>query len=99
MKDILNRINKVFENKVKLGVMSALIMNESLNFNDFKELLGVTDGNLATHLKALESHEYISVKKQFIGKKPNTSYQMTNKGKKAFQDHITALEELLKNRT
>ena len=98
MKDILSRINKVFENKVKLGVMSALIVNESLDFNDFKELLGVTDGNLATHLKALESHEYVSVQKQFIGKKPNTSYKMTDKGRRAFQDHISALEELLKNR-
>ena len=98
MKSILDRINKVFENKVKLGVMSALIMNESLDFTSIKELLGVTDGNLATHLKALESHEYISVLKQFIGKKPNTSYQITDKGRIAFSDHINALEELLKNK-
>jgi len=98
MKSILDRINKVFENKVKLGVMSALIVNESLDFTAIKELLGVTDGNLATHLKALESHEYVSVMKQFIGKKPNTSYQITDKGRKAFSDHISALEELLKHR-
>jgi len=98
MKDILNRINKVFENKVKLGVMSALVVNESLDFNTLKEIIGATDGNLATHLKALESHEYVSVTKQFVGKKPNTTYQMTKKGKKAFQDHINALEDLLKNR-
>jgi len=98
MKSILDRINKVFENKVKLGVMSALIVNESLDFTAIKELLGVTDGNLATHLKALESHEYVSVMKQFIGKKPNTSYQITDKGKIAFSDHISALEELLNHR-
>ena len=97
MKSILERINKVFENKVKLGIMSALVVNEALDFNALKELIGATDGNLATHLKALESHEYVSVTKQFIGKKPNTTYMITTKGKKAFQDHISALEELLKS--
>ena len=97
MKNILDRINKVFENKVKLGVMSALIVNESLDFNALKELLGATDGNLATHLKALESHQYVQVTKQFIGKKPNTTYEITYEGKKAFQNHIQALEELLKS--
>ena len=91
-------LDKAFENKVKLGVMSALVVNESLDFTALKELLGVTDGNLATHLKALESHKYVIVMKQFINKKPNTSYQITDMGRKAFEDHISALEELLKKR-
>ena len=75
--------------------MSVLMVNESADFNMLKELLGVTDGNLASHTKALESEEYIMIEKQFIGKKPNTKYSITPIGKKAFQDHIAALEKLL----
>ena len=73
------------------------MVNESADFTALKELLGVTDGNLASHAKALESENYIVVEKQFIGKKPNTSYKATTSGKKAFQDHIDALEKLLSN--
>lgn len=75
--------------------MSILMVNESADFTVLKELLGVTDGNLASHAKALESENYIVVEKQFIGKKPNTSYKATPSGKKAFQDHIDALEKLI----
>ena len=76
--------------------MSALMVNESLDFNRLKELLGVTDGNLASHLKALEKVAYISVEKQFVGRKPNTQYATTAGGRKAFHDHLNALEALLK---
>ncbi len=75
--------------------MSVLVVNESADFSTLKELLGVTDGNLASHTKALETENYIMVEKQFIGKKPNTSYRATLEGKKAFQDHIEALEKLI----
>lgn len=75
--------------------MSVLMVNESADFTTLKELLGVTDGNLASHAKALESDEYIVVEKQFIGKKPNTSYRATPQGRKAFQEHIEALEKLI----
>lgn len=75
--------------------MSVLMVNESADFSTLKELLGVTDGNLASHTKALETENYIMVEKQFIGKKPNTSYRATLEGKKAFQDHIEALEKLI----
>jgi len=77
--------------------MSVLVVNESMDFNSMKELLGVTDGNLASHTKALEKENYIDVIKQFIGKKPNTRYKITPKGKKAFQAHIDALEKLIQN--
>ena len=77
--------------------MSVLMVNESADFNMLKELLGVTDGNLASHTKALESENYIQIEKQFIGKKPNTSYRATIEGKKAFKDHIDALEKLIQN--
>lgn len=75
--------------------MSVLMVNESADFSTLKELLGVTDGNLASHAKALENEQYILVEKQFIGKKPNTSYRATKEGRKAFQEHIDALEKLL----
>lgn len=75
--------------------MSVLMVNESADFNTLKELLGVTDGNLASHAKALEAEHYIQIEKQFIGKKPNTRYVATQDGRKAFQEHIEALEKLI----
>ncbi len=96
MKHLLHNFDKAFENKVRLGVMSALMVNESLDFNRLKELLGVTDGNLASHLKALEKVAYIDVQKRFVGRKPNTQYSATQTGKKAFHEHLNALEALLK---
>lgn len=77
--------------------MSTLAVNDTLDFNTLKEYLDVTDGNLASHLKALEKEEYLGVKKSFIGRKPNTKYYMTKKGKKAFEEHISALEDLIKS--
>jgi DNA-binding MarR family transcriptional regulator len=98
MKDILVNINKLFESKVRLGIMSILVVNESADFNTLKEYLGVTDGNLATHLASLEKSKYIKVNKSFIGKKPNTSYSATALGKREFSEHLDALEQLI-NRT
>lgn len=95
MKHIIQNINKAFDNRIRLGIMSILMVNESADFATLKELLGITDGNLASHAKALEAENYISVEKQFIGKKPNTSYRATPEGKKAFQEHIEALEKLI----
>jgi DNA-binding MarR family transcriptional regulator len=77
--------------------MSALAVNETLDFNSLKEYFDVTDGNLASHLKACEKEEFIGVKKSFVGRKPNTRYYMTKKGKKAFDDHIKALEKLIQS--
>ncbi len=79
--------------------MSALIAGEQMDFNRLKELLEVTDGNLASHLKALEKEEYIEVKKSFIGRKPNTKYLATRAGQKAFRDHLDALEAIIKEQT
>ncbi|MFD0761159.1 winged helix-turn-helix domain-containing protein [Lutibacter aestuarii] len=97
MKNILKNINKVFDHRIRLGIMSALFVNESIDFNSLKELLGVTDGNLASHIKALEKMNYIKVNKQFIGKKPNTRYRCSSEGKIAFKKHIEALENLINN--
>lgn len=95
MKITINGINKAFESRVRLGVMSALAVNDTLDFNALKEFLDVTDGNLASHLKALEKEGFISVEKSFVGRKPNTKYYMTQEGRKAFNNHLNALEQLI----
>ena len=92
---IITNINKAFDHRIRLGIMSVLMVNEKADFKELKELLGATDGNLASHAKALEKEEYIAVQKSFIGRKPNTSYSATQKGKTAFKKHIEALETLL----
>ena len=96
MKNLLLNFNKAFESKVRLGVMSVLMVNEFVDFRTLKDLLNLSDGNMASHIKALEELNYISVNKQFIGKKPNTTYMATKDGKKAFHDHLNALEALIK---
>jgi len=94
---IINNINKAFDHRIRLGIMSVLMVNEKADFKELKELLGATDGNLASHAKALEKDAYIVVQKSFIGRKPNTSYSATAVGKKAFKKHIEAIEKLLSN--
>lgn len=98
MKNIIQHINKAFDHRIRLGIMSVLMVNEYADFTTLKELLGVTDGNLASHAKALEAEAYITVEKQFIGKKPNTRYVATTAGRKAFTAHIDALEKLISKR-
>jgi DNA-binding PadR family transcriptional regulator len=92
----INTLNKTFENRIRLGVMSLLMVNDKIDFNTLKEMLDVTDGNLASHLSALEKSEYIKVTKQFVGKKPRTTYAVTSEGKKAFNEHLDALEKLIR---
>jgi DNA-binding MarR family transcriptional regulator len=98
VKNIIQNINKAFDHRIRLGIMSVLMVNDGADFTELKELLGVTDGNLASHAKALESENYIMIEKQFIGKKPNTKYSATTAGKKAFKEHIEALEKLIQKR-
>ena len=92
----IHKLRKAFESRVRLGIMSVLMVNDSVDFNTLKEMLDVSDGNLASHISALEKVEYIKVQKQFIGKKPNTTYSASKKGKQAFKDHLDALEKLIK---
>ncbi|MDP5230406.1 MAG: transcriptional regulator [Cellulophaga sp.] len=93
---LINNINKAFDHRIRLGMMSILMVNDYADFNMFKELLDVTDGNLASHAKALEKEDYIKVEKQFIGRKPNTRYSATPLGKQEFRKHIDALEKLIR---
>lgn len=96
MKVTLTNFDKAFENRIRLQIMSVLVANESYDFNSLKELLEVTDGNLASHLKALEKEEYITVNKSFLGRKPNTRYTASALGVQAFKRHLQELENLIK---
>lgn len=95
MKNIISNINKAFDHRVRLGIMSVLVVNEHADFTTLRELLGVTDGNIASHIKALEKKGYVKVEKSFIDRKPNTRYSATKKGREDFQKHIDAIESLL----
>lgn len=96
MKKLLLNFNKAFESRVRLGIMSVLMVNDSVDFNSLKELLNLSDGNLASHIRALEEVKYIVVNKRFVGRKPNTTYSATKEGKKAFLAHLKELEGLIK---
>ena len=91
----IENLDKAFENRVRLGIMSVLTGAGQSDFNTLKTMLGVSDGNLASHIRALEELGYIETRKQFIGRKPNTSYTVTDAGQKAFSAHIEALTALL----
>ncbi len=95
MKTIIQGLHKAFDSRVRLGIMAVLSVNDTLDFTALKDYLNLTDGNLASHLKALEKEKFIGVKKTFVDRKPNTRYFITNAGRNAFQNHIDALEELI----
>lgn len=93
----IDQLNKIFDSRIRLGIMSSLLVNEKMSFNELKELIGVTDGNLASHLKTLEESGYVKVQKGFIGRKTNTSYSVTKAGEKAFKQHLDALEKMIRS--
>jgi DNA-binding MarR family transcriptional regulator len=96
VKNFIGDLNKAFESRVRLGIMSILMVNERVDFGSIKEQLQVTDGNIASHISALEKLNYIKIEKKFIGKKPNTSYAATSNGKMAFHEHLNALEAIIR---
>ena len=96
MKDIFENLNRVFENRVRLAVMSILLVHERIDFNSLKETLRLTDGNLASHITVLEKNNYLKVTKKFVAKKSVTTYSATTGGKRAFSEHLNALEQLIK---
>jgi DNA-binding MarR family transcriptional regulator len=96
MKNPIGKLNKIFDSRIRLGVMSIVLVNEEINFNDLKQLLELTDGNLASHLANLEENGYIKVHKGFIGRKTNTTYSITKTGERAFKEHLEGLERVIK---
>jgi DNA-binding HxlR family transcriptional regulator len=99
VKSLIEHLNKAFESRVRLGIMSALVVNDAMDFNTLKRTLDLTDGNLASHTAALENEGFVKVTKEFVGKKPLTTYALTASGRKAFTEHLDALEKLIKQAT
>ncbi len=99
MKKILSTLKETkLDNRIRLGIMSILVVNDWVEFKQLKTMLDLTDGNLASHIKALEKELYIEIKKEFVGRKPQTTYRVTKKGRSAFEEHLRALEALIKKR-
>ncbi|HMX40514.1 MAG TPA: transcriptional regulator [Saprospiraceae bacterium] len=96
MKDILTQLNPVFDHRNRLGIMSVLVVNDWVEYGRLKDLLNLTDGNLASHMKPLEAAGYVEYRKQFVGRRPQTTYAATSAGKADFKAHLAALEALLK---
>ena len=96
MKNPFENLDKVLEHRIRLQIMSVLMANESYDFSSLKEVLAVTDGNLASHMKALEKEKYVTVNKSFIDRKPSTKYKATERGRTAFKKHLDALEQVVK---
>jgi DNA-binding MarR family transcriptional regulator len=96
VKNPFEHLDKVLEHRIRLQIMSVLVTNDGYEFNALKELLSITDGNLASHIKALEREKYISVSKSFVDRKPNTKYKITERGRHAFKKHLDALEAVVK---
>lgn len=96
MNNPIQALNKLFDSRIRLGVMSILVVNDSISFNELKQLLELTDGNLASHLNTLEQAAYLNVQKAFVGKKTSTTYRITELGKQAFKAHLDALEKMIK---
>ena len=95
MKNPIENLNKIFDSRIRLGIMSALMVNDAVSFNELKELLDITDGNLASHLKTLEDSLFVKVQKGFIGRKTNTTYSITKAGEKEFKLHLDALAKMI----
>ena len=95
MNTIISGLNRIFDSRIRLGLMAVLSVNDCLDFNSLKELLDITDGNLATHLKTLEKNGLIEMRKQFVGRKPNTTYSITVSGVEMFRQHLNALERII----
>lgn len=96
MKSFITQLNKAFESRIRLGIMSMLMVNDAVDFLTLKEMLDASDGNIASHISALEKAGYLTIEKKFVGKKTNTSYSVTTEGRRAFDEHLNALEQLLK---
>ena len=96
MKNLFENLDKILEHRVRLQIVSVLMANDSYDFNSLKELLNITDGSLATHMKALEREKYIIVTKSFVDRKPNTRYKVAERGRSAFKKHLEAMAELVR---
>ena len=96
MKDLIEGLHPVFENRIRLGIMSLLMVSEDVDFSAIKQQLDVTDGNLSSHIAMLEKNRFVNVRKAFVGRVPRTTYTATREGRRAFEGHLDALEKIIK---
>ncbi len=94
MNDIIENINKVFDNRIRLGIMILLSQSNWVGFTVLRDKLDLTDGNLNNHISALVKHNMVKSKKQFIDNKPKTTYKITRHGIRKFEEHLEAIEKL-----
>jgi DNA-binding HxlR family transcriptional regulator len=90
------RFDRLIYGRVRLGIMSALAVNEQLSFNDLKALFGVTDGNLGAHARKLEDAGYISCRKTFEERRPRSEYRLTHTGRKALERYLQHIEAVIR---
>ncbi|NQU35812.1 MAG: transcriptional regulator [Bacteroidetes bacterium] len=95
MKEILSSLNKSFDSRVRVGIMSILLRSNWVDFTTIRNTLGATDGNISNHLSALQKHNMIKTKKEFVSNRPKTSYKITRQGIRKFTDHLSVFEKLL----
>jgi DNA-binding HxlR family transcriptional regulator len=88
-------LDRVIHERMRLGIVSALAVNDSLTFNELKKLLQTTDGNLSVHARRLEEAEYVECTKSFEGRMPRTEYRLTPLGHKAFERYLNHMEALI----
>ena len=89
-------LDRIIHERMRLGIVSALAVNDSLSFNDLKEMLGATDGNLSVHARRLEEAEYVECVKSFSGRIPRTEYRLTRSGRRALARYLDHMEALIR---
>ncbi len=89
------KLNSILHTRIRLAIISLLVKQDEADFVTLKETIGATDGNMTTHIKKLEEAQYIKVKKEFVERKPVTTYSITETGRNAFQEYVTQLESFL----
>jgi DNA-binding MarR family transcriptional regulator len=92
----LNRLDRLIHERLRLAIVSALAVNERLSFNDLKQLLHTTDGNLSVHARKLEDAQYVACEKSFEGRVPRTVYRLTAAGRRALEKYLAHMEALIK---
>jgi DNA-binding HxlR family transcriptional regulator len=89
------QIDDTLHSRIRLSIIAALVSVDEADFNFLKNMVKTTDGNLSTHLKKLEHAKYISSKKRFVERKPQTKYKITEKGRQALEDYVNTIEKIL----
>lgn len=97
VENALPNLDRIIHERMRLGIVSALAVNESLTFNELKRLLQTTDGNLSVHARRLEEANYVECTKSFEGRMPKTEYRLTAPGRKALERYLDHMEALIQS--